>query len=230
MSQNVAPLKSKPLNPEILNSFLSDANRLFQRSIECIKELTEQSTRGKLNVTLVRTFYHYVHALKGTASMIEGGASIVEALQGLEAHLSCQSLTESVQKPVWLTLAKQSFQKTETALLKLQNENNSPKLKLTQHRDSPSRGLLARAYLVEENLLVWFPIEMLLHVFTPHELSNRSILCVNSAWVPIIGKLENFEEELGIGIKTQMGSAVFVIKEALGIIHWSDVQYQLLIC
>lgn len=212
-----------PLKQDVLNAFLADAWRLLQKATECVKELTRQSVRGELNSELVRTFYHHIHALKGTASMIEGGAPIVDALQSLEAQLSCQTLAESARKPTWLTLARQSFQKTELALRKLQSET---KTDIVRHnpviKQHSSRGLLAKADLLGEKLLVWFPMESLLHVFTPNELAFRSVLCVRGAWTPVFGVQENSDEELGIGIKTEIGSAVIIIKEVLGMAHWSD--------
>lgn len=224
---------------EVLLAFLSDAGRIFGQAKECVKEMTRNAARGALDPELVRRFYHCVHSLKGTASMIEGGGPIVEALQALEAKLACYPLSVTAKKLDWLPLAQKAMQQTEAALqqirsLTLSNSQSQQRVKLQSitefephatWQQTQTRGFLARSRLfgdIPDETLIWFPLQNLISVMTPTELAGRTVLCIHGAWVPVFGNQTQAVGELSIAFSTDHGNLVVVTQEILEITSWSE--------
>jgi hypothetical protein len=209
---------------KIIQSFLQDALRLTAQAMAELHHLEEQATHKRVSPAQVRSFYQALHALKGTAVMVQEAEGIARALHEIEARLACQTVVESARLHDWIPEARHALDSTRAALKELQRKDRLPTKKI----EPLVRGLLVRSTLPGSNRLLWFPASCVSRVINPGEMLGQSVLQVDGALVPVIGRLltEAGREVFGIAVRSQVGRAVIAIEEVAAIIPWSEAQGQ----
>ncbi|MBY0469595.1 Hpt domain-containing protein [bacterium] len=209
----------------VLRSFLFDAIRLSTQATHYVKELAEQARerhpKGGVNPEQVRALYQIIHTLKGTASMVQKGEPIVKALHQLEEQLASQSIEGAAQRPDWIQLARDSISEAHRALMELRNQERA--IPLVPLSKAPTGILLRTQLQAGTPILLWFNLSVILRVLLPEELAGRQILCLNGAWVPVLGENEK-KNAFGIGMHIQFGKIVLAAEEVLGLVNWEEAQ------
>lgn len=202
-----------------LEAFLPDAERLALKAQQLLRTM-----EVPIHPSQVQEFFHLIHTLKGTASMIPVCGDLVETLHELEAVLACQSLTEAGENPDWVDLAESSLRTARQVIRRWKQdqsrtENLADVISLGAVRSGkPVRGVLLRATIHGRRSELWFPLVSLIRVLTPEELAGRSVLCVDGSWVPVLGKSADVGFSFGVAVQSHTGRAVIAAEQILGII------------
>jgi hypothetical protein len=216
---------------QVLQSFLTDALRMSAQATECVNILVDQVRKKRVSPAQVRSLYQLIHTLKGTASMVDGGAPIVKALHEIESRLTTQSILESSRRPDWLDLAGRSIEQANRALLDMQRKERRREVD-QKASDSTVRGFLVRPIARTEGdevFPLWFPLSVLTRVLSPDEVSHGDVICLQGAWVPVLGRKKSSSANgncLGLGVKSKQGQAVILISEVLGVVTWNEAAKQ----
>lgn len=207
---------------QILASFVTDAIRLTGQAEECVKQLSEQVAQNRVSPASVRSLFQILHTLKGTASMVPGAEKVADSLHRIEGLLACQTVVESAQSPSWVPLADESVREARSLLEKLQRKERGRNTSATP--EPLVKGLLVATGVGGARTLLWFPLTCLTKVLMPEEIAGGAVLCVEGAWVPVIGveNRKSTQPYLGLGIRSRSGSAVIVIDDVLAICGWGQ--------
>ena len=191
--------------------------------MECLTQLEDQASKKRVSPAQVRSFYQIVHTLKGTAVMVEQAHRVVEDLHAIEGHLACRNIVESARNPDWLKEARTAMTNVQQTLEILQRKEKFP-----SKSDMLVKGFLVKSTLPGAAKILWFPVSCVARIVSPDEMAGNGILCVDGAWVPVIGSqiTEAGREVFGIAIRSQTGNAVIALEEVSGIFSWSDAQNQ----
>lgn len=235
----------------VIKSFLKDASLMAQKADRTLQAIVHDRVHGEVvSPERVQEFYRIVHSLKGTASMIEGGKPVVEALHAIEARLACVSLRESATKLGWVHFGQASLAKADLALkalqIKVDGKLSEEELKVlasngknlfavkdsksageaTQSMGSPTEGVIAKVAIQGSETLLWFPVHTLFRVLSPQEIRGRRMLNIQGCWVPVIGTgslgREPKTEVYGLCLTVESGQVVVAIEEFVGLSSWRE--------
>lgn len=205
-----------------LQSFLVDSFKLLAQAFE-ILHATEKCWADGMAVDPqdIRKFFHRVHTLKGTSTMIPGGDFIVSALTTLEDQVFSRSFEDVAADWSWIPFAKKRLELSKRALIALKERMVTEPTPMVPK----DYGIVAKVILSNESFLVWFPNSSLTRVISPEEIQGQEKLCLQGEWVPVLGRSspsETFKIPFGLGVRFEGRQLVLAVHEFVHLTGWRE--------
>ncbi|MBL7713967.1 MAG: hypothetical protein JNL01_00780 [Bdellovibrionales bacterium] len=205
-----------------LQSFLVDSFKLLAQAYEILTATEKAWADGvAVDPEEIRKFFHRVHTLKGTSTMIPGGDFIVSALTTLEDQVFSRPFAEVAADWSWIPFAKKRLELSKRALIALKERMVTTPTPMVPQ----DYGIVAKVVLSDESFLVWFPNSSLTRVISPEEIQGQEKLCLSGEWVPVLGRSsspETFRIPFGLGVRFEGRQLVLAVQEFVQLTGWRE--------
>ena len=169
---------------EVLRAFLIDAFVFVSRAKDLLVELSKNRT-----IENTRNFYHLIHTLKGTSSMLLEGRPVVDALEELESTLEMKLQEAERKKRLllahdWLEWFHDTLSETYLTLLTLEK---SFCFDVNVEKDKTD-GLLVnlKQSASKKRELVWVAFSDIEGFIAFDEVQGRRGVTFKGVWTPVV--------------------------------------------